>query len=241
MLLPEPVEDVDDDALRALYAVPAGTPWLRANMVSSLDGAVSVEGRSGGLSSPADKRVFALLRDLCDAVLVGAGTARAEGYGAVPRSGARVARRRALGLADLPTVAVVSSSLDLDPGSRLFAGGGGARTVLVTTQAAARERGGRFDADLVTTPGERVDLPAAVAALRARGHAHLLCEGGPHLLGQVAGAGLLDELCLTLSPVLAAGDAPRALTGAALAPPVPARLGSLLEEDGVLLSRWRVR
>jgi riboflavin biosynthesis pyrimidine reductase len=239
MLLPGPAGDLDDDALQALYAVPAGTPWLRATMVSSLDGAIAVAGRSGGLSSPADKRVFALLRDLCDAVLVGAGTARAEGYGAVGRSEARVGRRRALGLSDVPAVAVVSSSLDLDPASRLFAGGG-ARTVLVTTEAAAARSGDRFDADLVTTPGERVDLPAAVDALRARGHAHLLCEGGAHLLGQVAAAGLLDELCLTLSPVLAAGDAPRALAGAALVPPVPARLASLLEEDGVLLSRWRV-
>ena len=246
LLLPHaadlPGDDSDDTALAAVYAreVPdRPAPWLRANMVTSLDGAVSVDGRSRGLSSPADKRVFALLRDLCDAVLVGAGTARAEGYGAVTRDEARVGRRRALGLADLPTIAVVTHRLELDPASSLFSTAG-ARTVVVTSEAAAAARGGAYEdrADLVTTPGDRVDLPAALAQLRERGHAHLLCEGGPRLLGQVAADGLLDELCLTLSPLLTAGDADRAVTGPALDPALPRRLATLLEEDGVLLGRW---
>ena len=242
MLLPAPGDVPDDAALEAAYTagLPArGEPWLRANMVTSLDGAVAVDGRSRGLSSPADRRVFALLRGLCDAVLVGAGTARAEGYGAVRRDEARVGRRRALGLAELPAVVVVSGRLDLDPASSLFSTEG-ARTVVVTTEAAARSRGEAYQAraDLVTTPGERVDLAAAVDQLRERGLAHLLCEGGPVLLGQVVAAGLLDELCLTVSPLLAAGYAARALAGPVLDPPLPLRPVTLVEEDGVLLGRW---
>ena len=218
--------------------VPSGTPWLRGNMVASLDGAISLQGRSGGLSGPADKRVFALLRDLCDGVLVGAGTVRTEGYEAVKPNEVRLERRRRLGLPDTPVIAVVTARLDLDPSSRLFAGP--ARTVMVTTEKAWQDKGDVFAqvADVVTTPGERPDLAAAVAALRERGLRHLLCEGGPSLLHDVVDAGVLDELCLTLSPRLVGGDAARVLSGAALDPVRELACASLLEEDGFLLSRW---
>lgn len=241
-LLPSPLDDMpsplDDAELERLYAVPAGTPWLRANMVASLDGAISVQGRSGGLGGPADKQVFALLRDLCDGVLVGAGTVRAEGYEAVKPTEVRLERRRRLGLPDTPVLAVVTARLDLDPASNLFAGP--ARTTVITTERAWQERGEPFAdvADVVTTPGERPDLPAAVAELRRRGLAHLLCEGGPSLLHDVVEAGLLDELCLTLSPRLVGGDAARVLSGPALDPVRELACASLLEQDGFLLSRW---
>lgn len=244
-LLPSPLADLpsplDDAALEQLYSVPSGRPWLRANMVASLDGAISVQGRSGGLGGPADKQVFALLRDLCDAVLVGAGTVRAEGYEAVKPTEVRLERRRRLGLPDTPVIAVVTARLDLDPTSRLFAGP--ARTVLVTTEKAWQDKGEAFAAvaDVVTTAGERPDLPAAVAALRERGLAHLLCEGGPSLLHDVVAAGLLDELCLTLSPHLVGGAAARVLHGAALDPVRQMACALLLEQDGFLLSRWRTR
>lgn len=241
-LLPSPLDDMpaplEDAALEQLYAVPSGQPWLRANMVASLDGAISVQGRSGGLGGPADKRVFALLRDLCDAVLVGAGTARAEGYEAVKPTEVRLERRRRLGLPDTPSLVVVTGRLDLDPSSRLFTGP--ARTVLVTTENAWQDKGEAFAAvaDVVTTPGERPDLAAAVTALRERGLAHLLCEGGPSLLHDVVAARLLDELCLTLSPQLVGGSAARVLSGPALDPPRRLACASVLEEDGFLLSRW---
>jgi riboflavin biosynthesis pyrimidine reductase len=221
-LLPEPADEVD---LAAAYPYPPGRRWLRANMVASVDGAVTVDGRSGGLSTPADKRVFAVLRGLCDAVLVGAGTVRAEGYGAVR--------------AATPVLAVVTGSLDLDPDSALFRDAV-ARTLLVTTEAAAARRGDAFAAvaDVVTTPGERVDVPAAVEALHRRGLSRLLCEGGPALLAQVAAGGVLDELCLTVAPSLVAGAAGRILAGPVLDPPLPLQLAGVLEEEGTLFTRW---
>lgn len=231
--LPEPVD------LSSVYAYPDGRPWLRANMVGSLDGAVAVDGHSEGLSGAADKRVFGRLRDLCDAIVVGAGTARAEGYQAVRRSEAKVDLRRARGLTDTPAIAVVTNRLDLDPASPLFAGAR-QRTVVVTSAVAAERRGGAFRevADLVTTPGDRVDVAAALDRLHERGLTRLLCEGGPSLLGRVVEADRLDELCLTVAPIVALGDAGRIATGPA--PRVPARfaLASMLEDDGYLFTRW---
>lgn len=225
-LLPHPAPDVD---LAEAYAYPAsvadGTPWLRANMVASADGAaVGDDGLSGGLSSPADRAVFRALRSLADVVLVGAGTVRAEGY--------RPAR--------VP-VAVVSGRLDVDLAAPLFTAPTH-RTVLLTKDDAPADRlaQARAVADVVACGEHRVDPARAVAALVERGHRRLLCEGGPHLLGQVAAAGRLDELCLTLSPLLVSGPAPRVLVGPPVLPPARLRLAHLLEDEGVLFARYLV-
>src|SRR5215211_3753095 len=135
-LFPDPVADLDLDGTLAAYAPPAGAHrHLRVNFVSSVDGAVTLDGRSGGLSVPADKRVFGLLRDLAEVILVGAGTARAEGYGPPAHSPERRARRRALGLAEVPPLALVTGSLELDPAAPLFTAAA-ARTIVVTSAAA---------------------------------------------------------------------------------------------------------
>jgi riboflavin biosynthesis pyrimidine reductase len=239
-LLPTYADDLDDAALEEEFGYPADRPWVRANMVSSLDGAMSLSGRSSGLSSPADKRLFALLRSLSDVILVGAGTVRTEGYQAVRRSEVRDAIRARHGLSAVPAIAVVSSSLDLDPASPLFVGAL-EPTVLVTTESAARTRGAAYAgvAEIVTTPGDRVDLARAVDALVERGARRLLCEGGPQLLAQVTAAARLDELCLALSPRLVAGDARRILDGPALGP-VETDLTLLVEDSGFLFARYRL-
>ena len=233
-LLPLPATDTVD--LDEAYAYPVGRPWLRANMVASLDGAAAdAAGRSGGLSGPADKRVFGALRGLADAVLVGAGTARSEGYRAARPRQAYIELRAAAGQAAAPAMAVVSGRLDLDLAGPLF--GGAVRTVVVTTSSAARRRPEAADvADVVVAGEDRVDLAVAVAALHARGLTRLLCEGGPTLLGQVAAAGLLDELCLAVAPRLVGGDAARILDGLPVAADL--HLALLLEEDGFLFSRY---
>ncbi|MFL6128306.1 MAG: dihydrofolate reductase family protein [Mycobacteriales bacterium] len=240
-LLPTPSGELTDDDLVAAYEVAAGTgPHVRVNFVASADGAAWLDGRSGGLSSPADKRVFALLRDLADVMLVGAGTIRTEGY-SYPDFGAdRRARRRALGLAELPTFAVVSGSLDLDPRSRLFAGAP-VRTVVLTSAAAPAGRRAALEpvADVVAAGADRVDLAAAVDALAARGLRRVLCEGGPALLGGLVAAGRLDELCLTVSPLLAGPGAGRIVVGAGH-PPVRLGILRLLAEDGSLFTRYAV-
>jgi len=234
-LLPTCAEDVD---LREAYRYPVDRSWLRANMVTSLDGSAVKDGRSGGLGGPADKEVFGVLRSLCDAVLVGAGTARAEGYRAPRAKDADVERRGQSGQRPTPVLVLVTRGLDLDPTGALFTGT--ERTVVVTSGSAdtsARDRLAEV-ADLVVVGDDQVDIGAALDVLRARGLRRILCEGGPSLLGDLAAAGRLDELCVTISPQLVGGDGPRILHGPDLE--LGLRPTLLLEQGGVLLARYAV-
>ncbi len=235
-LLPTAVADLDHDAVVAAYAYPTDRPWLRANMVSSLDGSAVKAGRSAALGGDADKQVFDVLRGLADVVLVGAGTARTEGYRAMRPKPAYGEVRAALGQRAAPTLALVSGRLDLDPRSELF--GGGERTVVITHADADRAAVDRLSevAEVVISGDGAVDIGAALDRLATDGLRRVLCEGGPSLLAEVAAAGRLDELCLTFSPQLVGGDGPRIAHG----PDLDSRLSlaHLLEQDGVLLSRW---
>lgn len=239
-LLPEPAEDLTDDGLLAAYATAeAGRRHVRVNFVASADGGSSLDGVSGGLSSPADKRVFQVLRDLVDVILVGAGTVRAEGYSYPTYGPERRVRRRALGVTELPTFAVVSGKLDLDPTSRLFAGAPVRTLVITSAAAAAGERAAALEpvAEIVAAGDDHVDLAVALQALEDRGLRRVLCEGGPTLLGALVAADLLDELCLTVAPLLAGPGAGRITAGPAHQPR-PLRVGHLLTEDGALFLRY---
>lgn len=236
-LLPLPVTDEVD--LDGAYAVspPAAGVHLRANMVGSADGAARVDGHSDGLSSAADKRLFTVLRGLCDVVLAGAGTVVAENYGPAKPSEERRAKRAAAGLAAVPPVAVVSRSLPFGPDARLFAEAVVRPIVLTTEHAPADRREALADvADVVIAGGERVDLGLAITALAERGLRRVLCEGGPHLLSELLAGGHVDELCLTVSPMLVGGDLH--LLGNPLPTPVNLRLEHLLEDDGSLFLRY---
>lgn len=182
---------------------------VRVNMISSLDGATAVGGRSGALGGPSDRLVFSVLRSLADVVLVGSGTARAEGYGPVELPDELRSARQGRGQTPVPPVAVVTQSANLDWGSKLFTARGPRAIVIApgTTPAAKLAPAARV-ADVLTAGAGSVDLAAAVQALAERGLRHVLCEGGPMLAASLARAGLVDELCLTLSPKLAgsAGD-----------------------------------
>ena len=201
---------------------------MRANFVSSLDGAVTLSGKSAGLSSEGDRALFHLLRSLADVVLVGAGTARTENYG-----GAKPVNGHA------PPIAVVSKSLDLDQSSRLFADTT-VRPIVVTCAASPDEVRAQLDAvaDVIVAGDADVDLGAALDVLAERGLGRVLCEGGPHLLGSLATAGVLDELCLTLSPVIAGGTAGRIVAGYLPEVVEPMVLRHVLEEDGHLFLRY---
>jgi riboflavin biosynthesis pyrimidine reductase len=222
--------------------------WLRANMVMSLDGAATLKGRSGGLSGGADEEVFALLRALADVILVGAGTARVEGYRPVRpgKEGVRWDWLRA-GRAPSPPIAVVTRRLDLDLASPLLAAAPGhARTIVITTEAAppGRRAAVAATAELIVAGQQSVDVGAAVGELAGRGYRHILTEGGPHLLSQIISAGLLDELCLTVSPLLAGPGAGRIVAGPGPLPdsggasPRQLMLAHVLAEDGQLLCRY---
>ncbi|MHC0429066.1 pyrimidine reductase family protein [Streptomyces sp. O3] len=231
------------DALADYYAYPAGERvWLRGNMVSTLDGAAQHDGRSQPISCPADMRIFGTLRGLADAVVVGAETVRQEGYRPPRAREAFAARRAAAGQGPAPAIAVVSASLDLDFSLPLFTAPL-VPTVLLTGSDAPAERlraAEAAGADVVIAgAGRGVDPARAVRALGERGLTRLLTEGGPSLLGQFVAAGVLDELCLTVSPMLAAGDAQRIAHGPALSAPERFRLASVLEEDGFLFTRYR--
>ena len=211
----------DTDDLSQLYAAPAD-PWLRVNMVSTVDGAASGEdGRSGSINNAADKVVYDHLRAGADAIVVGAGTARAEGYAPVDRPTVVVSRR-----ADVP--------------QRLRGGAPG--SVLLATCASAERLATAeqlLGADHVLVLGDdAVDLLALKQRLAERGLTQLLAEGGPHLLRDLIAAGAADELCATIVPRLVAGEHPRITAG----PPVdvPLRLLTLIEDDGTLLARWRI-
>ncbi|KGN38568.1 riboflavin biosynthesis protein RibD C- domain protein [Knoellia subterranea KCTC 19937] len=191
---------------------------MRANFVSTLDGsAVGADGRSGSINTDADGRVFHLQRELADCVLVGAGTARAEGYrrGSTP-------------------IVVVSAHGHL-PES--LADGEG-RAILVTCAASGRTE----DDDVWVVGDDVVDLPAVVSRLRESGMPAVLAEGGPHLFHDLLEAGVVDEFALTLAPRLVGGDHLRVVAGSPLGETsgLDAEIVHLLEEDGSLLGLWRV-
>ncbi|MFV5996633.1 pyrimidine reductase family protein [Streptomyces sp. NPDC056231] len=231
------------DELADAYAYPAGdAPWLRANMVSTLDGAAQHDGRSQPISCDTDMRIFGTLRALADVVVVGAETVRMEGYRPARARDAFAARRAAAGQRPAPAIAVVSGSLDLDFSLPLFVSP--LVPTLVVTGAgappdrveAARSAGAEV---VIAGEGTRVDPTRVVRELADRGLRRQLAEGGPRLLGQFVAAGVLDELCLTLSPMLTAGDAQRITGGPSVAVPERFTLASLLEEAGFLFTRYR--
>jgi riboflavin biosynthesis pyrimidine reductase len=228
----------DSPDLPGLYAYPAGS-WLRANMVSSADGAAALEGVTKALSSEADRHLFALLRTLSDVILVGAATAREEHYNPVRTR--ELWRHLRAGRSATPPIAVVSGRLDLDPQSALItAAPADARTIVVTTAQAPPDRRAQLAtrADVIVAGEQAVDLKAAVSALADRGYQRVLAEGGPHLLGQLAEAGLMDELCLTIGPLMAGPGASRIVAGTPAAKPQPLTLAHLLEDDGFLFCRY---
>ncbi|HEX2772388.1 MAG TPA: pyrimidine reductase family protein [Micromonosporaceae bacterium] len=235
-LWPDPsAPALDDAALADLYS-RSQRPHLRANFVSSVDGAVALDGHSAGLSGPADKRVFGVLRMLCDALLVGAGTLRHESYRAVRLDARRRAWRRDNGLPEFPTLVVVSRSLHLDPAQAAFADAP-VRPLVLTTAKAVPPPGLTEVAEVLPLPGDEVDPAAALAELHRRGLDQVLCEGGPRLFGALTAADLVDELCLTVSPQLAGAGADRIILGPQ-GPSHPLRLAHVLAADNVLMLRY---
>ncbi|MGW3465411.1 pyrimidine reductase family protein [Streptomyces olivaceoviridis] len=232
--------------LAAAYAYPepapgAPRPWLRANMVSSLDGAAQHEGRSQPISSATDMRIFGTLRALADVVVVGAETVRQEGYRPARVRDEFAGARAAAGQTPVPAIAIVTASLELDFTLPLFTSPL-VPTLILTGAAAAPDRiaaAERAGAQVVIAgEGMGVEPARAVQALAGLGHTRLLTEGGPRLLGQLIAAEALDELCLTLSPTLTAGNAQRIAGGPSVAVPHRFGLVSLLEQDGFLFGRY---
>jgi riboflavin biosynthesis pyrimidine reductase len=247
-LFPHPGGALDQAALLELYA-PAdrAEPRLRVNFIQSIDGSATLDGRSGGLGQPADKTVFDTMRGVADVVLVGAGTARVEGYGALTVTDDLSAWRLAHGLPAHPVMALVSRSLDLDPAGDIFSKAPTRPLVFTVPEAPTDARSRLAEvATVIDAAGSdpaRVDPGAVRDALVARGLGQVLCEGGPTLFGDLIAADLVDELCLTLSPVLEGGAGRRIAqpvpgVAAGVTPPRDLELDLLLRSGSMLLSRW---
>ena len=217
-LMPPPEVELDRADLATVYTDPRrrrhdGRPWVMVNMIETIDGATTLEGLSGGLGGPGDRAIFSLLRGLADVVLVGAATVRAEHYGPPSKAGQRIA--------------VVSRSGMLDWTSELFTSGAGVAVLPEDGPdvPVPHLRAGRGDVDLAAIARQ---LDADVA----------LVEGGPTLNGQLAAAGLVDELCVTVAPRLVSGTGKRISVGAPAAEPTTLALMHVLEEDGFLFLRY---
>ncbi len=235
-----------DSDLVELYRHPAREAggWLRTNFVATLDGSIQgPDGRSGTINTASDHHIFAIHRALTDAILVAAGTVRHEGYRAVELAPWQQSIRQAEGLAPLPTLVVVSASADLDPRIAQPAAGEGGPVVVATTEGKPL---GDLDAlrgagiEVMELGTGAVDLPRLVDELAGRGLPRLLCEGGPVLHRDLLAAGLVDELSLTLAPMVVGGMGARSTRGAPLPAPIGFELQfSLLGDDGALFTNYR--
>jgi riboflavin biosynthesis pyrimidine reductase len=243
-LIPVPtIEDLDVDALAAHYAYPAmlrdGSSGftVRANMVSSVDGAITLGGKAKPLSGTADWYLYGLQRALADVIVVGAGTARAEGYGPGRARAEFSHLRSAAGQPAAPTLALVTRRGAIDPDADYLAGS--SRAIVITCAAGRRNLDGVAQrVDLIVAGDDDVDLRSALTQVSERGHRRILTEGGPHLLGSLLDGGLLDELATSLSPLVVGGDSGRMIAGAT-AGVRELELVGLLESDGALFMHYR--
>lgn len=239
-LLPSAADDVD---LHDFY----GQDWLdaggiRGNMLTSVDGAVTASGKSAGLQTPGDNRVFAVLRELADVVIVGSGTALVEGYRPVRFGEPALARRRARGLPDDLPIAVVTRSLRVDLSTPLFADPERRPIVVTSTHSdpAVRDMVSRV-ADVIVCGESEVDFGAVRGELSARNLRRVLCEGGPTVLARVVDQSQLDELCVSMTPLLAGPGPGRILSGLTWTGIRQLSMVGALEEDGALFLRYRAR
>jgi 5-amino-6-(5-phosphoribosylamino)uracil reductase len=239
-LLPDPAEGLATEDVVEAYRLPPGRA-LRVNFIASPDGSTTVDGKSRGLQMPGDLLVFRVLRALGDAILVGAGTAAAEGYGPMEDDPVIVRLREDLGRPATAPIVVVSRRASVAPDTRLI--GGRIPSICVTCAAADPERRAALAAaglEVLVCGEDNVDLPLALDRLAERGIEQLTCEGGPQLLHSALVAGVVDELDLSISPWLVGGHEVRLLPDVPLLAPARLQLAGLLEEDGMLFARYGV-
>ncbi|WP_324189135.1 pyrimidine reductase family protein [Nocardia otitidiscaviarum] len=234
-------DGMTDDEIAALYEYPSMSgPWVRANYVVSVDGAVTTNGSSTGLTSPLDQRVLKLLRDLADVVLVGAATIRIEDYIGVRTSEAGRKRRMDRGLTPVPPLAVVTARADIDPASRLLTNTVVPPIILTTTTASstAKHNLEAAGAQVIELGEGRIETTALVDALTGLGMTRILCEGGPTLTGQLVADHALDELCVTTAPIMVCGNGYRITNTDKHSSFAMHCKHILFDDNGFQLARW---
>jgi riboflavin-specific deaminase-like protein len=238
-LLPDEGETTVAEQLHGLDLKPlahADRPYLILNFATTLDGRAAISGKSGAIGSDTDTEMLQRLRTRVDAVMIGAGTMRAERYGRIVSDPQLRAYRERTGLAHDPLAVIVSNRLELPWDAGLFTDGGGRVVVFTASEEEPPE---------TATPVTIVRHPDGVELARAlewllseRGIRSVLCEGGPTLHGRLREGGLADELFLTIAPKIAGGEGPRILEGAL--PDIDlVELAWLLESEGELFARYR--
>ena len=236
-LLPDPGPTTVDEQLegyRPWEQPREERPLVAVNFAATVDGRATIGGVSGPIGSSTDTEMLSRLRTRFDAVMIGAGTMRAERYGRLAAKQETRDRRERLGLPPDPLMVIVSGRLDLPWEAPLFAEGG---PVLIFTAADVEPPQTAASTEVVRHEGF-VNLAEALRHLRQeRGVRALLCEGGPGLHGELEGGGVVDDLFLTIAPKLAGGGAPRILEGE-MPSPAGLELAWLLEEDGELFARY---
>jgi riboflavin-specific deaminase-like protein len=239
-IFPSPVDNIDTVAAYASddRPRPEGRPWVMCNMISSVDGGIALNGVSGGLGGPADKDVFRAIRAVADVIIVGAGTAVAENYRRPQTPVDIQAARTDRGQSALPRIAIVSNSLRIEPDHRVF--DQTARPLVVTAASAPPERYAELAevADIVVAGAETVDLRSALSQLAQLGAGVALLEGGPTLNGAFVDADLLDELCLSFSPMMLGGSGPRVVAASSNTVPRTMRLVRTLHQESFLFHRY---
>ncbi len=219
-----PPKTLTETELEQLYAHPTGPAdrWVRTNFVTTLDGSIyGPNGRSGSINTESDHHLFALQRAQADVILVGAGTARAEGYRAVDLTPWQRELRQRSGLADFPALAIVTSTLSLDPALATPTQGSGGPVIIISTDDhddAATEPFRSAGIDVWQLGRDHVELPRVIQRLVGLGLPRVLCEGGPRLHHGLLAAGLVDELAITLAPTVVGGEAPRTVHGDWISP-----------------------
>jgi riboflavin-specific deaminase-like protein len=245
---PQPGQPLDADGLygrAGLYGqadrpVPPDRPYVVVNMVTGVDGATAVGGVTKALGSPTDRAIFLHLRDVADAIIVGASTIRAERYGPARPSPEVMARRRHDGQSPRPPIVGVSRRIDFQWETPFFTDADPRPILLVPADADPEKLAeARHSADVITAGEGGVDMVAGLSELRRRGVNILLCEGGPTLNSQLLAAGLVDELCLTVAPTIAGGSGPAGIFhGPGTGAPRALSVAHILEEDDFLYLRY---
>jgi riboflavin biosynthesis pyrimidine reductase len=235
---------VEEGRLAEFYTYPTDLQrcWVRANMITSLDGGATDDGTSGGLAGPGDRELFTLMRENADVVLVGAGTVRAENYSGAQFSVTQRQRRQDRGQAEVPPIAIVTRSGQLDHDAKVFTRTETPPLILTctnSTEDTRRRLGGVAEViGASAADPDAVDDTAVLAALAERKLFRVLSEGGPSLLGSLIEHGLLDELCLSIAPVLVGGAARRIVTGPGQVHTSMRRTHLLCDEAGFLYTRY---
>lgn len=236
-IFPETIENID---LNIAYAYPEeNKAFLRTNMVSSIDGAISIDGHAHGLSNETDKKIYRAMRNLADVILVGARTMRIEKYKPAAIDEKNQALRILRGQMSIPPVALVSMSGLFDWDLPFFKDAKVKPFIFTSDEGFNVASEGKDLAEIIKCGKDKVDLHKVIEELSSRGLNKILCEGGPTLNAHLLSAGLIDELCLTISPMIVQGNEARIFDGPKFDTPVGFIPGNIFVEENNIFTRYR--